>query len=842
MNGFKRGSLIVLITTLITMVSWAGSCFAESQADVQENQGQLSTDIEAEYAGSDTPLDNDELFDKYVESLFADESSSLPLLKRRAPLTGANLAIYEKIKPEIAMVARGSRTSTVFTVSIEQLGLEKNGWTAKELGIDSIVEDGEISQEAVDAMLQEVNVELGPILNALIADCPFELYWYDKVRGAKLEWIGEDPIQASIKSGEWVISLSSKVEVELSFTVAQGYAASNSEGSYKVATTNMTRVNHAVNKAAAIVDSVRNKTDCAKLKAYRTAICDLTGYDDKAAYDASTSYGDPWQLVSVFDEDTNTNVVCEGYSKAFQYLCSLTTFEDDISCISVSGDMAGGTGQGPHMWNIVNMEDGKNYLVDVTNCDEGTIGAPDDLFLAGYYSGSVSAGYTFRCSGGDITYVYDSDTKATYDTELVISGEDYKEALEIASGTFSDDLEWSLLSNGRLMISGSSEMAACGSYSAPWYGYRGSITLVRIAEGVTSIGEGAFMGCTEIEAVHIPPSVVSIGAQAFQGSNNVSFYVRRGSYADSFLSQENRNIVYTCDYGHIWSGGYTVDAKATCISEGSESRHCLECGVSNMDSARTIAKLSHKLSDWKVTRAATCGTDGVRQRVCANCDYLEKAVIPATGKHTFGEWKTTKQPTADEEGTKERVCSVCGKRETELVDKLPADDRQSGQDSGKAENEESSKPKEAAVKTGDTVKYSKNTYKVLSAKSKTVAFTKAYNKTSVTVPATIKAGGKTYKVTQINAKAFKGSKIRMVTIGKNVKTIKKNAFAKSKATKLIVKTKLLKKSKVKGCLKGSKIKTVQVKVSSRKSVNRKYVKIYKKHFTKTNAGRKAAVK
>ena len=41
-------------------------------------------------------------------------------------------------------------------------------------------------------------------------------------------------------------------------------------------------------------------------------------------------------------------------------------------------------------------------------------------------------------------------------------------------------------------------------------------------------------------------------------------------------------------------------------------------------------------------------------------------------------------------------------------------------------------------------------------------------------------------------------------------------------------------------LKGSKIKTIQVKVG-KKSVNRKYVKKYKKIFTRKNAGKKAKV-
>ena len=62
---------------------------------------------------------------------------------------------------------------------------------------------------------------------------------------------------------------------------------------------------------------------------------------------------------------------------------------------------------------------------------------------------------------------------------------------------------------------------------------------------------------------------------------------------------------------------------------------------------------------------------------------------------------------------------------------------------------------------------------MISAADRTVAFTKAPNRKSVTVPATVTINDKTYSVTEINAAAFKGKKIRTVIIGKNVKKIRK---------------------------------------------------------------------
>ena len=79
--------------------------------------------------------------------------------------------------------------------------------------------------------------------------------------------------------------------------------------------------------------------------------------------------------------------------------------------------------------------------------------------------------------------------------------------------------------------------------------------------------------------------------------------------------------------------------------------------------------------------------------------------------------------------------------------------------------------------------------------------------------------GKKFDVTGIQAGAFRGTKVKTLT----------------------VRTKKLTKKSVKGSLKGSKVKTVKVRVG-KKSDNRKYIKKYRKIFTKKNAGRKVSVK
>lgn len=84
--------------------------------------------------------------------------------------------------------------------------------------------------------------------------------------------------------------------------------------------------------------------------------------------------------------------------------------------------------------------------------------------------------------------------------------------------------------------------------------------------------------------------------------------------------------------------------------------------------------------------------------------------------------------------------------------------------------------------------------------------------------------------------------VREIVLGKKVRRIKRGAFKSCKKAKtLVAKTKRLKKSTVRGSLKGSKVTKVKVKVAAKKKTNKRYVSKYKKAFTKANAGRKAKV-
>ena len=99
---------------------------------------------------------------------------------------------------------------------------------------------------------------------------------------------------------------------------------------------------------------------------------------------------------------------------------------------------------------------------------------------------------------------------------------DFKaEAAETYSGTCGDNLTWSLdTETGVLEISGTGAMT--NSKPAPWYAYRSYITSVNIADGVTTIGNFAFDGCSSLKSITIPENVTSIGSNAFYLCSNIN--------------------------------------------------------------------------------------------------------------------------------------------------------------------------------------------------------------------------------------------------------------------------------------------------------------------------------
>lgn len=395
---------------------------APDQGTVTEN-GEIQTYI----PDADDLPDNDELFAGFVEREFYGENGIATLgVYGENVLTGLNAKIYTALKEKVAKVAGGELSSTKFTLTWEELGITQKSWTEEEIGV-SIIVDGNFNSAAIAKVMEIIeydSVSVSTIMDCLLADCPYELYWYNKKGEVSLEGF-------SVRTDGSSIYLNGD-GLEFSFTVADDYAVS---GENYTADTNKTgAASQAATNAQQYVKDNEGKSDYEKLIAYRDYICSAVSYNHDAAENEDTPYGDPWQLIYVFDGNPDTNVVCEGYSKAFQYLCDLSNFSDTI-CYNVTGTMKGGTGAGSHMWNIVKLR-GNNYLVDVTNSDEGSVGEYGGLFLVGAPDGTAES-YTITVPSytlpdgsytkeASITYTYDSNTTNLYDNSiLTLATEDY---------------------------------------------------------------------------------------------------------------------------------------------------------------------------------------------------------------------------------------------------------------------------------------------------------------------------------------------------------------------------------------------------------------------------------
>ena len=93
---------------------------------------------------------------------------------------------------------------------------------------------------------------------------------------------------------------------------------------------------------------------------------------------------------------------------------------------------------------------------------------------------------------------------------------------DIASGTCGDNLTWRLTEEYELIIEGTGAMYDYSSDNSPWYEYSESIKAVTIKEGVTSIGDCAFYGCSSFSSVALPDGITWIGMHAFKNCSSLT--------------------------------------------------------------------------------------------------------------------------------------------------------------------------------------------------------------------------------------------------------------------------------------------------------------------------------
>lgn len=364
----------VLLTVFLVLPLIPMSIVAEENTETEAAQTEVMT-ITSQTVTADPGLPgNDELFGGYVDNTLYGGMVSTWRRNLGDSLVGDEKVLYDALVPMIRQIANGERTSTLIGV----------GMTVSDGAGNQYIADVEATFEG-ETFTKE---SLHRVLDALLTDMPYEMYWYDKITGCQIMTLASTRI----------------VNMQVYFEVADNYSG---EAAYTVDPVITGAARNTVQAAYGIVEQYASVSDYEKLLGYKNSICELVSYNFDAAQNGNFSYNnDPWQMIYVFDGNSSTSVVCEGYAKAFMYLCDLSNFENDVACYTVSGLM----GSEAHMWNIVSIN-GTNYHVDVTNSDTGMFGQNGGLFLAGT-AGSVETGYVFN----GIQYVYDSDNLAMWGT------------------------------------------------------------------------------------------------------------------------------------------------------------------------------------------------------------------------------------------------------------------------------------------------------------------------------------------------------------------------------------------------------------------------------------------
>ena len=408
--------LMRALVMLMVCAMLVGSACAEGIAPV-------TVTVEAPIITEEATLDgltNDQLYQGYVNRLFGLTPTIAGSRNNREKLNEMEQGVYDALKAAVNAIATGQSESSVVTLDGEALGVRKywyqDSFTTPIYDWDTGVWIDSEEVWATTAAYYEGRCDTSKVIKTLMSDDPFAFYWLNNKAKYNFTTISRPGYETKFEqvNGEYVFWVEAKTDINFIFQVDSLYVGTTTTS---LNTAMTSAANRSMQTAHNIVAAAANLSDMEKMTYYMQEIRKLSEYNTPASLEGYVGSSAPWQLIYVFDGDPDTMVVCEGYSKAFKYLCDNTNFADKSTWVyTVGGTMNGGA----HMWNMVRNASGY-HMVDVTNCL--TSGATDTtLFFSEPISGSMDAGYVFKRADEhivpqDITYVYDASTKQLYTRE-----------------------------------------------------------------------------------------------------------------------------------------------------------------------------------------------------------------------------------------------------------------------------------------------------------------------------------------------------------------------------------------------------------------------------------------
>ena len=238
---------------------------------------------------------------------------------------------------------------------------------------------------------------------------------------------------------------------------------------------------------------------------YDTARSTVSGTYNDHNYELF-DYNMNWTAAEAFCESRGGHLVCINDAGEQDFIKGLIN-----SCPDVNGPRNGlyhiGATKTSGAWSWVN---GDSFNYNAWGNGEPT-GSSDEL-----YSAIVGINYLSQVVGGWIDES-ETDCNGFYSTGNCGFICEY----ELQTGTWGN-LSWELDNTGLLTISGSGNMNGFDHDSTEaWRAYVDRITSIVIQEGVTSIGQYAFMNCNGLESVTIPATVKTIADEAFRSCENL---------------------------------------------------------------------------------------------------------------------------------------------------------------------------------------------------------------------------------------------------------------------------------------------------------------------------------
>ena len=165
-----------------------------------------------------------------------------------------------------------------------------------------------------------------------------------------------------------------------------------------------------------------------KIKYFNKVLTQSNGYNSSSnlsSIDASCR-----ECTSALYGKTGTmGPVCEAYSRAFKVLCDKV----GIPCVLVDGDANNGVSVGGHMWNYVQMENGKWYAVDITWNDPSVAGVTSPV------SGRENEKYLLVGSSTVINKLSFIESHPV-DNKVFVNGLSFTNGPELSALTYKEDL------------------------------------------------------------------------------------------------------------------------------------------------------------------------------------------------------------------------------------------------------------------------------------------------------------------------------------------------------------------------------------------------------------------